>query len=159
MVFELMQRRRARRHATGQSLVELALILPVLLILLLIAIDFGRLFSSWVTLNNAARVAANYAAAYPGDPFGAGSTYATQVNNEGFGSLGSTCSTAGVPQPVFTDTTVDANTTTKNMGDEATVSISCTFKVMTPMVAAVVGSNLPLSASSTFTIRTGAYLP
>jgi Flp pilus assembly protein TadG len=122
------------------------------------AIDFGRLFSSWVTLNNAARVAANYAAANPGEPFGAGSDYATEVNNEGFGSLNPTCATAGVPQPDFTDTAVDANTTRDNMGDIATVSISCNFRVLTPIISAVVGSSLPLSASSSFTIRTGVYL-
>jgi len=136
---------------------------PVLLILLLIAVDFGRLFSSWVTLTNSARVAANYAASDPNPPdgFGAASNYAAQVNAEGFASLNATCTTAGVPQPVFADTTVDSNTTTKNLGDEATVSISCTFKVMTPIISAIVGSNLPMSASSTFAIRGGdlVYLP
>jgi Flp pilus assembly protein TadG len=136
---------------------------PVLLILLLIAIDFGRLFSSWVTLNNAARVAANYAASdpTPDDGFGPASEYASQVNAEGFGSLNPTCATGGVPQPVFSDTAVDTNSTTTNLGDEATVAISCTFRVMTPIISAIVGNNLPMSASSTFVIRGGdqVYLP
>lgn len=149
----------ARLRPRGQSMVELALVLPVLLLLLLIAIDFGRLFASWITLNNAARVAANYAAANPTASFGPGSTYANQVTTEGFGSLAPTCATSGVPQPVFTDTAVDTNVTTTNLGDEATVSISCTFKVMTPIVSGIVGSNLPMGASSTFTIRDGAYVP
>lgn len=150
---------RGRRGTSGQSLVELALIVPVLLIFLLIAIDFGRLFSSWVTLNNSARVAANYAAANPNATFGSGSEYEMKVNAEGFSSLSPTCVTAGVPVPVFTDTSADANTTPKNLGDDATVSISCTFRVMTPIVSAIVGSNLPMSASSTFAIREGVYLP
>lgn len=163
MSFWMLRPRHVRGHASGQSLVEFALILPVLLLFLLVAIDFGRLFSSWVTLNNSARVAANFAAADPNpdDGFGAGSTYASKVNAEGFGSLGPTCTTAGVPQPMFNDTAVDSNTTTKNLGDEATVSISCTFKVMTPIVSAIVGGNLPMSASSTFVIRgkDQVYLP
>jgi Flp pilus assembly protein TadG len=150
--------RRRRRSSRGQSLVEFALVLPVLLILVLMAIDFGRLFSSWVTLNNAARVAANYAAANPYEAFGAGSDYETQVNKEGFGSLNATCATAGVPVPDFADTAVDTNTTKRNMGDVATVSISCNFKVLTPIISAVVGSSFPVSASSSFTIRTGVYL-
>lgn len=150
---------RCKARSRGQSLAEFALILPVLLILALTAIDFGRLFSSWVTLNNSARVAANYAAANPGEPFGTGSEYATQVNNEGFGSLNPTCATGGVPQPTFSDTAVDTNSETKNLGDVATVSISCNFRMLTPIISAVVGSNLPLSASSSFTIRTGVYLP
>ncbi|MBI3748594.1 MAG: pilus assembly protein [Chloroflexi bacterium] len=144
----------------GQSLVEFAFLVPVILLILLIAIDFGRLYASWVTLNNSARVAANYAAANPHASFAAGSTYATLVNGEGFGALGSTCSVSGgVPAPVFADTSVDANTTTTNLGDTATVSVSCAFKVITPFISLVVGSSVPLTASSTFTIRTGAYLP
>jgi len=153
------RRRRSTRSSRGQSLVEFALVLPVLLILVLMAIDFGRLFSSWVTLNNAARVAANYAAANPDEAFGAGSDYETQVNKEGFASLNATCATAGVPPPDFADTAVDTNGTTHNMGDVATVSISCNFKVLTPIISAVVGSSLPITASSSFTIRTGVYLP
>src|SRR3954452_6216031 len=51
-----------RRRTGGQSLVEFALILPVMLLLLLGAIDFGRVFLGWVSLNNTARIAANYAA-------------------------------------------------------------------------------------------------
>ena len=51
------------RRPTGQSLVEFTLILPVLLLLLMGGIDFGRVFLGWVSLNNTARIAANYAAA------------------------------------------------------------------------------------------------
>ena len=39
-------RRRRQLRSPGQSLVEFALILPVLLLSLLIVIDFGRLFYS-----------------------------------------------------------------------------------------------------------------
>ena len=44
----------------GQTLAEFALTLPVLLLLLFGIIEFGRLFQSWVTLQNAARAAARY---------------------------------------------------------------------------------------------------
>ena len=46
--------RRRRKRTRGQSVVEFALVVPVLLLLLLIAIDFGRVFLGWVALNNAA---------------------------------------------------------------------------------------------------------
>ena len=46
----------------GQSLAELALVLPIVLLLVLVTVDFGRAFFGWVTLNNMARVGANYAA-------------------------------------------------------------------------------------------------
>ncbi|HET8785699.1 MAG TPA: TadE family protein, partial [Candidatus Limnocylindrales bacterium] len=44
-----------RRRSRGQSLVELALIAPVFLILLLTAIDLGRLMYSQITITNAAK--------------------------------------------------------------------------------------------------------
>ena len=37
----------------GQALVEMAIILPVLVLLLLLAVDFGRVFFGWIALNNA----------------------------------------------------------------------------------------------------------
>src|SRR5690349_19355935 len=45
----------------GQTLAEFAISLPILLILLFGILEFGRLFQSWVTLQNAARQAARYA--------------------------------------------------------------------------------------------------
>jgi len=54
-----------RRRATGQALVEFAIVAPVLLLLVLVAIDFGRMLYGWVVLQNSARIAANYAGLYP----------------------------------------------------------------------------------------------
>ena len=49
------------QHGKGQTLAEFALTLPILLLLLFGIIEFGRLFQSWVTLQNAARTAVRYA--------------------------------------------------------------------------------------------------
>ncbi len=51
-----------RRTSRGQALVELALILPVLLVLFASALDLGRLFYSQITVTNAAREGAIEAA-------------------------------------------------------------------------------------------------
>jgi hypothetical protein len=58
------RRRSAREHREpgGQSLVEFALILPLLLVLLLGIADLGRVFASAITLEAAARNAAEAAA-------------------------------------------------------------------------------------------------
>ena len=50
------------RLGRGQSLVEFALVLPILLLIVLAAIDFGRLYLGYVNAQNLARVAANYGA-------------------------------------------------------------------------------------------------
>jgi Flp pilus assembly protein TadG len=46
--------------AAGQSTIELALVLPVLLGLLLVAADFGRVFYTTIGLHSAARAGAQY---------------------------------------------------------------------------------------------------
>ena len=43
-----------RRRIRGQSVVEFALVLPILLLLLAATIDFGRLFYTYVAVDNAA---------------------------------------------------------------------------------------------------------
>ena len=48
------------RGTRGQSLAEFALLLPVLLILVLGAIDFGRVYFAYVSVTNASRNAAQY---------------------------------------------------------------------------------------------------
>lgn len=52
---------RPRRSRRGQTIAEFALTLPLLLLLMFGIIEFGRIFQSWVTIQNAARQAARYA--------------------------------------------------------------------------------------------------
>ena len=53
--------------ARGQSLVEFAIILPVLLLVILGAMDFARLFTTKIVLTNAAREGASYLSNHPAD--------------------------------------------------------------------------------------------
>ncbi len=147
-----------RRKSRGQSLVELALVLPVVLLLVMAALDFGRAFFGWVVLNNAARVGANYAALHPdawGTPGDAAdqATYANLVT----GARGDTevsftgCSTAAVPAPQFPGGT--------DIGDYAEVVLDCGFTPLTPIIGDVfagVGNPLNVTARSVFPIRAGA---
>ena len=59
VVHHTIQRKRSPR---GQSLVEFALVLPMLLVLLLGIADFGRVFPAGITIEAAARNAAEAAA-------------------------------------------------------------------------------------------------
>jgi hypothetical protein len=52
----------ASRAARGQTMVEFALILPLLLVILLGVVDFGRIFTAGITMEAAARNAAEAAA-------------------------------------------------------------------------------------------------
>ncbi len=60
----MIRRRRLnarRRNDRGQALVELALIAPVLIILMLGVIDYGRVYFAYVSVTNGARIGADYA--------------------------------------------------------------------------------------------------
>ena len=57
-----MSRPRRSPRSLGQSLVEFALILPILLTMVGAAVDIARLYQGWITLEGATRDAAEYAA-------------------------------------------------------------------------------------------------
>jgi Flp pilus assembly protein TadG len=46
---------RFRPRSPGQALVEFALVLPFLVAILFVIIEFGRLLQAWLTVQNAAR--------------------------------------------------------------------------------------------------------
>jgi Flp pilus assembly protein TadG len=57
----------AAGHGRGQALVELALILPVLVLLAMGTLDLGRAFGAYLSMANAAREGAMYASLHPSD--------------------------------------------------------------------------------------------
>ena len=60
---------RERRSCRGQSMVETALVLPIIILLLVGIIDFGLLFNNYIVLSNATREAARKAAVGATDEF------------------------------------------------------------------------------------------
>jgi hypothetical protein len=153
--------------------VEFALIAPVLLVLLLVTVDFGRALYGWVVLQNSARVAANFAAlnpdgwnpAVPAPNPAVKARYAAQITQDlqaaNCTSFGSGGGSGTAPDPTFIDGPdqpdpagpVDHN---YDVGDLARVTLQCTFHPITPIVAAIVGNNFQLGASSEFRIRKGS---
>jgi hypothetical protein len=133
--------------SNGQSVVEFALLLPVLLLLVLFALDFGRIFLGWVTLNNMARVGADYAAKHPNDFGGA---RPTEYDNLILGS--------------FDAINCDADETTfdptfsgdSGPGEHVTVELACDFSPLTPLIGFIF-NNAPItvSASSAFPVGYG----
>ena len=49
------------RGEKGQTLVEFALLLPILLLLVIGMLEFGRVLNAWLIVNNGAREGARYA--------------------------------------------------------------------------------------------------
>ena len=153
------QRIRDPHHRSrGQSVVELALILPVLLLLVVIALDFGRLFLGWIALNNMARVGADFAATHP-DADWTSSTDSDvleyrQLIASNADVINCTLRQAPPPGPAEAppNPTYDL---TREVGDTVRVSLDCWFKVLTPVVETVTGSWVKMSASSAYPITYG----
>ncbi len=141
-------RRRLRRR--GQSLVEFALFVPVLLLLVLVALDFGRIYLGWVNLQQMARVAANYAAnnatAWDATPDASKQgRYRQMISNDARFAVG--CEPQDpLPDPIFGGTA---------LGAHVQVSISCEFGLITPIISQVVGNSILATGSATMPIKEG----
>jgi len=58
---------RRRRASKGQSLIEMAVMAPILLIIVAAIIDLGRAIDAYITLTNGAREGARYGSLHPTD--------------------------------------------------------------------------------------------
>ena len=153
-----IDRHRGRR---GQSLVEFAIVLPILLLLTLVALDFGRVYLGWINLQSMSRIAANLAANNPTAWQGGGDAnvkakYQNQIRSDAAATNCQLPLVAGVrtaPGPVFVDT--NGNGATDDLGDSASVSLSCTFDLITPGIKNLVGNSITVSASTVFPVSAG----
>jgi PKD repeat protein len=150
---------RGRPSTRGQSLVEFAIVLPILLFLTHVALDFGRVYLGWINLQSMARIAANVAANNP-TAWSSGNgavqaTYQNQIRNDAAATNCRLPTVSGVtmaPDPTFADT--GGNGGAADIGDSATVALSCTFELITPGIRDVLGGSITVSASSVFPVKT-----
>jgi Flp pilus assembly protein TadG len=100
----------SHRRNAGQSLVELALMLPILVLLLVGVFDLGRAFHALITLNNAGREAARFGTLHRLDLAGMRAAAIQEAQNSGIvivnGDIALTCPDAGTAAPCARDTTL-----------------------------------------------------
>lgn len=124
--------------------------MPVLLLILMMGIDFGRIFLGWVNLNNTARIASNFAA--NNAPQMAAGNPAAIAGYENLVRQDASATNCALPTPLPPPTYPDGT----DLGDRAHVEITCRFSVFTPIISNILGSLVAVSASSDFPVRTGA---
>jgi PKD repeat protein len=136
-------------RSKGQALVEFALITPLFLLLLLLAIDFGRVFFTYVEINNGAREAAAYAAANPTDLSGMLAKAQQETNVQGQAGQGAVSISATCQSP--SGAAIDCGAASGGAGAGNTVTVTATeqFTFFTPFMDVFFGSSLNVSASST----------
>jgi hypothetical protein len=126
---------RWRRVRRGQGLVEFAIILPVLVLILLGTIDFGRVLFSWIQVMNAAREGAAYAAFNPNDSGGIQLHVDQEANVQQQGGEGSlnvtvTCHRADDGTVVPCDAAF-----VSGLGSTVTVRVEEGFTFLTPLIS------------------------
>jgi len=146
-----------RKRSRGQALVELALVLPILLLLFAAALDLGRLFYSQITITNAAQQAALEAATDAGNgliSFQSGQPCNATTNrvvcravNESQGSfvtvapgdIAMTCSPTSPCPP-----------TTTALGNTVSIKVTGHFSLLTPIIGVFFGGqNVTLASTAT----------
>jgi Flp pilus assembly protein TadG len=123
---------RTRCSRRGAAIVELAVLLPLLAFLFVIAVDFGRVFYYSLTIENCARNGALYAS----DPFAASQSPYTNISQAALADAGNL-----QPPPTVTST----NGTDSSGNAYVEVTVSWTFTTLT---------NFPGVASNTNISRT-----
>lgn len=146
VIGHLRRRHRHHEHSRGQSLVELSLILPVLLVLIAATLDLGRVFYSQITISNAAREGAMQAAETPTSFLVNQACNKTtnkvmcRVVNEAKGSFVSVA-----PADVSLACTPACTT---GIGNTVSVSVNGHFALITPLLAGFLGGqNLTLTST------------
>lgn len=153
-------RRREKSVTRGQALVEFALVLPLLALLLVVAVDFGRVFFGWVSLTNAARVGANYAGYTP-------NLLSNPTQRDEYEVLiadavtGCNLAPADMNDPSYDPTFSDGNGDTtdgnNDWGDFVTVNLGCQFDLITPLAEVLFGDLVSMRAEAVFPIRSGSF--
>jgi Flp pilus assembly protein TadG len=151
--------RRHERHPVGQALVEFALVLPVMLSLLLLAVDFGRLFFTYVAVNNAAREASSYAAAHAGDNTYDADDYRDAVASAALRETNAQSQGGAGPMTVSeptcfapgSGTTMDCHVASDfagGIGNQVRVTVAQPFDFLTPLIGDAFGGQVILTASA-----------
>lgn len=131
-------------------MVEFALLVPLFALFIVVAIDFGRVFFSYVQITNAAREAANFGAVQLAGPIDDAAILAkaeSETNVQGQGGEGAIAIDTECRNPAGTLIACSAATGGSGAGNTVTVTVSEPFTFLTPLVGSILGD---------FTMRTSA---
>jgi len=144
----LASRRTDRSPEEGAALVEFALVLPLLLVLLLGMLDFGKAFNYWIDQTHLANEGARWAAVDKNPGGGSLQQYVRgQANTSELRDGG----TASVPSPI--EICISFPNGTSQVGDPVRVTASATYNWL-PFLGSRLGiTQTAISASATMRLE------
>lgn len=119
------------RNRKGQAMVEMAIILPIILLILMSTVEMGRIFNAQLIIDNASREGARAAA------LGNSVTLITQRINAAASTLDGT----KLGSPVITSA--------GQAGDPVTVSLNYQLDIITPLAGSILTNPMILQSSTT----------
>ncbi len=125
------------RNEKGQAMVELALVLPLLLILIFGIVEFGRVFNAYLIVNNAAREGARVGVV------GATDTTITQKTKD----------TALTLDPLQIATTITPISSSRVRGAALTVAVEYPVTIYAPLIMDIVGNPYTVHGSATMRVE------
>jgi Flp pilus assembly protein TadG len=149
------RRLRSPQRTRGQAIVELALILPFLLLLLLAAADLARMFNARLTISSAARAGALEAAANTGS-YQAGQPCHATTNRVICAVLTETSGSSVNIVPADVSLACVPSPCAAALGNEVRVSVVGHFQLITPALAMFTGGqafDLSATAAAQINVR------
>jgi Flp pilus assembly protein TadG len=131
-------RRLAHARSRGQALVELAVILPVLLVLLAAGADLARIFHSQVAIESAARAGALEAASHP-TSFQAGLPCSAATNRVMCAVLTESSGSFFAISPSDVSVSCSPASCAEALGNTVSVSVVGHFSMLTPILSIFFG--------------------
>lgn len=129
------------RRQKGQSLVEAALILPILLLLLVGVVDLGRAMSTKIALTNASREGARYASRYPDQKSSIIAAVDAELDANGLGIDTDEVEIEIVPDPSVTPAAQGAK-----------VTVTCTYPFETIMGGLLGAEEIEIRATTSMVV-------
>jgi Flp pilus assembly protein TadG len=133
----LLRIRQLRKKQGGQALVELALLLPVLIIFLFGIIEFGRVFNAYLVVTHASREGVRAGVV------GATDAEITQRINDSTGILNQQNLTV----------TISPNTTQRDRGAPLIVQVDYQVPIYAPVIGSVLQNPFPISSRTVMRIE------
>ena len=126
-MFDIMKK---NKKNSGQTLVEMAILLPVLVALIFGMTDFGRVLNSYLVATEASREGARVAAL---------------SGNDAAVELAVSNAAANLDPTRLTVTTLPA---TRSRGDAVTVTVTYSIDIITPLVNTMLTNPMPVTAQT-----------
>jgi len=128
-----------RKNQKGQSLLELALALPVMLLILFGTLEFGRIFHSYIIITHAAREGARIGAV--------GATDAEIINR--------IREIAPLPQANtnLNVTRIEPSQSARTSGQPLTVEVTYDVDLVTPLFSSILPNPFTLTAQATMRLE------